>query len=76
MKFTPIYRCRLCGMTYKTTPTDNAEDAEQVMQDHTHGMVCTILGAPRILETHACTGTHAGSMGLADFLGLEAEGDA
>ena len=73
MKFTPVYRCRLCDRTYKTTPTEIEEDAKQVMQDLTHGVVCTIQDAPRLLETHACRGILAGSMGLADFLGLEME---
>ena len=71
MKFTPVYRCRLCGCKFETTPTENEAHVQQVMLDLTHGLVCTIQDAPRLLETHACNSD--GSMGLADFLGLEAE---
>lgn len=76
MRFTPVYRCRLCGKTFKTTPTDSVEAAQQVMQALACGLVCTIQDAPRMLTSHGCTGVEPGSMGLAEFLGLELEGDA
>ena len=69
MEYKAIYKCRLCGKTYRsTTPggTANREKAEACMVQFNAGICGIILPSPTMTETHHCGG---GAMGLADFQG-------
>lgn len=69
-----IYKCRLCGETYHNGGYAGKKVAERLMVELNVGLVSTEPMAPTKTETHACGGNHAGSLGLADFLGWQEEG--
>ena len=69
MEYKAIYKCRLCGRTYRSGETTGQAIAEAHMVDMTTGLVCTIPNAPRLLDRHPCGG---GTIGLADFQGWKA----
>ena len=71
-----IYKCRLCGAVYANGATTGKDVAERCMVELTCGISGTVPMAPTMNETHDCGGDHAGSLGLADFLGWEMEGQA
>lgn len=70
-----VYKCRLCGAIYSNdTYTAPKKLAAYCMVELNAGLVSTELMAPTMTETHDCGGDHAGSLGLADFLGWQEEG--
>lgn len=73
MEYNPIYKCRLCGETYKTGITTGEKMAERCMIELVCGIRGTVAMAPSMTTTHYCGGDHAGSLGLADFQGWKAE---
>lgn len=68
-----IYKCRLCGETYHNGGYACKEVAARCMVELNVGLVSTAPMAPTMTETHHCGGDHAGSLGLADFQGWQAE---
>lgn len=67
-----IYKCRLCGEVYQNGAHADKEVAGLLMVELNVGLVTP--RAPTMTETHTCGGDHAGSLGLADFLGFQGEG--
>lgn len=69
-----MYKCRLCGKKFR-----KAQAGEKVAtrcMDMLHvGLLNPEPMAPTMTTTHHCRGDHDGSMGLADFLGWEKEGE-
>lgn len=72
MEYKAIYKCRLCGETYRSGTTTGRDIAHACMVELNLGLVGTVALAPTMTETHNCGGDHAGSLGLADFQGWEA----
>ena len=71
-----IYKCRMCGEVFcNGTHTTNKKLVFRLMVEMTSGLVSTEPLAPPKTEIHHCGGAHAGSLGLADFQGWEAEED-
>lgn len=73
MVYKALYKCRLCGQVFHTSATNNEKMVERCMIELHAGLVCTVPMAPTMTETHDCGGGHAGSLGMADFLGWEKE---
>ena len=73
MLYKAIYKCRLCGETYHNGTKTGEEIATACMAELNAGLVNTRPMAPARTETHHCGGDYAGSLGLADFHGWEAE---
>lgn len=69
-----VYKCRLCGGTFATATTGE-EKATRCMEMLHVGLLNPEPMAPAMTMTHHCRGDHAGSLGLADFLGWEKEPD-
>jgi hypothetical protein len=63
----------MCGETYHSGANASEKLAERCMLELNVGLVSLAPMAPRMTETHHCGGAHAGSLGLADFLGWVAE---
>lgn len=72
MEYKALYRCRLCGGLF-TDGTTGEAIAEATLQELHAGICGTVPMAPRMTETHRCTG---GSLGVADFLGWKAKKSA
>ena len=72
MEMEAVYKCRLCGERYKTVTT-GLEVAERLMVEMNVGICSTLAMAPLKTGTHRCGGHLVGSLGLADFLGWEAQ---
>lgn len=70
-----IYKCRLCGAIYGNSIPINKTLAARSMVELNVGLVRTEPQAPTMTETHLCGGDHAGSLGLADFQGWQAEAE-
>lgn len=68
MEYKAIYKCRLCGEVFHTI-TASEELAQDTMEEFTNAYHGTAPIPCWPTETHRCGGNHAGSMGLADFLG-------
>ena len=72
MEYRATYKCRLCGAKFIQ---DSA--GERNALKHITEMAVSIRGGilPQItvITPHCCGGDHAGSLGLADFLGWEKE---
>lgn len=71
MEYRAVYKCRLCGETYKS----GAHDTDRrVVENHMEEIAAGIRGTPMTAfvsekKIHRCAG---GSLGLADFQGWEA----
>lgn len=72
-EYKALYKCRLCGEVFQNGVTTGENMAERCMIELNAGLVCTVPMAPTMTETHNCGGDHAGSLGLADFLGWKKE---
>lgn len=69
-----MYKCRLCGEVFcNSIHTGNKKLVHRLMVELNAGLVSTEPLAPQKTGIHHCGGDHAGSMGLADFQGLEKE---
>ena len=68
-----IYKCRLCGETYRTGIDTDKEAAEHCMVELVVGVRGREPMAPGMTAVHHCGGDHAGSLGLADFQGWKKE---
>ena len=70
MEYHATYKCRLCGAKF-TQGVTGKEKAIAHITELTVGLRSVSL--PLICETvpHNCVGNHAGSLGMADFLGWE-----
>lgn len=68
-----VYKCRLCEERFFSGAETGPEVAERCMTEFNAGILGTVAMAPRKTETHHCGGNYAGSLGVADFLGWEAE---
>lgn len=73
MSMKAVYKCRLCGERFYNGAETGPEIAARCMVEMNTGMYGTVAMAPRKTETHCCGGQYAGSLGLADFQGWEAE---
>lgn len=69
-----VYKCRLCDEIYSTAETGE-KMATRCMEMLHVGLLNPEPMAPTMTMTHRCGGDHAGSLGVADFLGWQAEGD-
>lgn len=69
------YKCRLCGQKFLGGKAGE-EVAERCMEMLHVGLLNPEPMAPTMTTTHRCGGDHAGSLGLADFLGWEKEDEA
>lgn len=74
--YRPYYKCRMCGATYAVGPNTDKDIADLCMAELNVGVVGTVAMAPTLTDTHNCTGEHAGSLGLADFIGWRKQEDA
>lgn len=70
-----IYKCRMCGEVYAAAVVADKDIADKCMTELVTGIRGIVPGAPTITDTHYCGGDHAGSMGLADFQGMQKEAD-
>lgn len=68
-----MYKCRLCGEKYPNGTHAGREIALRCMIAQDAGVQGVVPMAPSMTETHTCGGDHAGSLGVADFLGFEEE---
>lgn len=75
MVYKALYKCRLCGEVFHNGAETSEEKAELCMVGLHVGVRCIVPKAPNMTETHPCGGDHAGSLGMADFLGWEASPD-
>lgn len=75
MSYKAVYKCRLCGATYRPGATTGKEIAEKCMVGLIAGLKGIIPQASTMTEMHRCGGDHSGSLGLADFQGWEAVED-
>ena len=73
-EYKALYKCRLCGEVFQISATTGEKLAERCMVELNVGLVCTVPTAPTMTWTHNCGGDHAGSLGMADFLGWKKEG--
>lgn len=72
MEYKARYKCRLCGEVFRNTVCTEKKTAQECIVAVCLGIVHTDPLAPQLYETHDCKGTHAGSLGLAEFQGWEA----
>lgn len=70
MRMTAIYKCRLCGATHYAR-TVEVERADSHLAEITAGILSVSVPQMTLLRRHYCGGDHAGSLGLADFLGWQ-----
>jgi hypothetical protein len=69
-----VYKCRLCGGKFRTAQAGE-KPATRCMQMLHVGLLNPDPMAPTMTTTHRCGGDHAGSLGVADFLGWEKEAE-